>query len=104
MWNNPEFASFRLSRRQAIAAGIVAGLSTLFANRRNANAQRNTDPEAIGNPYDGISFPDGFTRSTTSIGDIELHHVTGGNPDAPVVLLWHGFLGNGYSSRKVYRF
>ena len=101
MWNNPEFASFRLSRRQAIAATIVASLSTLFANRRKANAQQNTDPEAISNPYDGISFPDGFTRGTTSVGDIKLHHVTGGNPDAPVVLLWHGFLGNGYSNRKV---
>ena len=88
------------TRRQAIIAGIVAGFSTLFANRRNVDAQ-NTDLEAVGNPYDGISFPDGFTRGTTSVGEIELHHVTGGNPNAPVVLLWHGFLGNGYSNRKV---
>ena len=91
----------RPTRRQAIAAGMVAGLSTLFANRRSVTAQQNNNSEAIGDPYDGISFPDGFVRGTTNIGDIELHHLTGGNSDAPVVLLWHGFLGNGYSARKV---
>ena len=91
----------RPTRRQAIAAGVVAGISTLFADRRNVTAQQNTVSEAIEDPYDGITFADGFTRGTTSIGDLELHHVTGGNPDAPVVLLWHGFLGNGYTNRKI---
>ena len=91
----------RPTRRQAIAAGILAGLSTLFANRRSVTAQKNTDSEAISDPYDGISFPEGFSRGTTSVGEIDLHHLTGGNPDAPVVLLWHGFLGNAYSGRKV---
>ena len=91
----------RPTRRQAITAGIFAGISTLFANRRNVTAQQTPNSEAVGDPYDGISFPDGFVRGTTSIGDIELHHVAGGNPDAPVALLWHGFLGNAYSNRKV---
>ena len=100
MWNNFKFASFRLSRRQAIAAGIAAG-GTLLANRTKVSAQQNADTGAVGDPYDGVEWSDGFTRSTTSVGDIELHHVTGGNPDAPVVLLWHGFLGNAYTGRKL---
>ena len=91
----------RPTRRQAIIAGIATSFSTLFANRMSATAQQNDNMGAIEDPYDGITFPDGFARGTTRIGDIELHHVTGGNPDAPVVLLWHGFLGNGYSNRKV---
>ena len=91
----------RPTRRQAIAAGIAAGISALFANRRNVTAQQTPNSEAIGDPYDGISFGDGFVRGTTSVGDIELHHVTGGNPNGPVVLLWHGFLGNAYSGRKM---
>ena len=91
----------RPTRRQAIVAGIVTGFSTLFANRLPVYAQHNDNTEAIDDPYDGVTWFDGFTRGTTSIGNIKLHHVTGGNPDAPVVLLWHGFLGNGYSNRKV---
>ena len=90
----------RPTRRQAIIAGIATGFSTLFANRMSAVAQ-NDDTGAIANPYMGITFPDNFTHGTTRIDDIELHHVTGGNEDAPVVLLWHGFLGNGYSCRKI---
>ena len=97
---NQIFKNIRPTRRQAIVTGIAAGFSTLFANRIKVAAQ-NTDIEAVEDPYDSITFADGFTRGTTSIGDIELHHVTGGNPNAPVVLLWHGFLGNGYSNRKV---
>ena len=91
----------RLTRRKAIAAGIFAGASTLLANRRNVVAQQNTNLGRVEDPYDGISFPQGFTRNTTSIGNIKLHYLAGGNPDAPVVLLWHGFLGNSYSNRKV---
>ena len=92
----------RLTRRQAIATSAVAGFGTLFSNRASAATQQNADAEAAGDPYDGIAWPNGFTRSTTNIGNgIELHHVTGSNPNAPVVLLWHGFLGNGYSCRKV---
>lgn len=89
----------RPTRRQAIVAGIVAGFGALFADRRNVAAQ-NAEP-AVGDLYDGIIWSDGYVRGNTSIGDIKLHHVTGGNPNAPVVLLWHGFLGNGYSWRKV---
>ena len=91
----------RPTRRQAIAAGITAGISTLFINRRSVSAQQTPNSETNGDPYDGISLPDGFTRGTTDIGEIELHHITGGNPDAPVVLLWHGFLGNAYTGRKL---
>ena len=91
----------RLTRRRAISTGIFAGFGTLFANRMSAVAQQKENRSAAGDPYDGIAFPDGFVRGTTSIGDITLHHVTGGNPDAPVVLLWHGFLGNSYSCRKM---
>ena len=91
----------RPTRRQAIVAGIVAGFATLFADHTNVTAQQNADLEAVEDPYDGIEFPNDFVRSTTNVGDIKLHHVAGGNPNAPVVLLWHGFLGNSYSARKV---
>ena len=91
----------RLTRRQAIIAGIVTGFGTLFANRMSATAQQNDNRSAIDDPYDGVNLPDGFVRGTTSIGDIELHQIAGGNPNAPVVLLWHGFLGNAYSCRKM---
>ena len=91
----------RPTRRQAIIAGIATGFGSLFANRMSATAQQNDNTGAIADPYEDITFADGFTRGTTRIGDIELHHVTGSNPNAPVVLLWHGFLGNGYSCRKV---
>ena len=92
--------NIRLKRRQAIVAGMFAGLGALFANRTKVSAQENT-AAVVDDPYDGVSWAEGFTRGTTSVGEIELHHVTGGNPDAPVVLLWHGFLGNSYSNRKV---
>ena len=99
--SNNRLLNIRPTRRQAIAAGIFAGASTLFANRTSVRAQQNDSAEAVKDPYDGVEFPNGFVRGTTSTGNIELHHVTGGNPDAPVVLLWHGFLGNVYSGRKV---
>ena len=98
---NQIFKNIRPTRRQAIIAGIVAGISTLFASRRNVTAQQTPNSEAVEDPYDSITFPNGFARNTTSVGDIELHYVTGGNPNASVVLLWHGFLGNAYSNRKV---
>lgn len=91
----------RLTRRQAIATGVATGFGALMANRVPAVAQQNADVQATGNPYDGITWPKGFVSSTTAVGDINLHHVTGGAPDAPVVLLWHGFLGNGYSYHKM---
>lgn len=91
----------RPTRRQAIIAGIFTGFGTLLANRMSANAQQNNNVLAIADPYEGVTLPDGFARGTTSIGNIELHHITGGNIDAPVVLLWHGFLGNAYSCRKM---
>ena len=91
----------RPTRRQAIATGVITSISTLLANGKSVTAQQDANSGVNRNPYDDVSFPEGFTRGTTNIGDIELHHVTGGNPDASAVLLWHGFLGNGYSNRKL---
>lgn len=43
----------------------------------------------------------GFTSETADVGGVRLHYRLGGDPDGPPVLLWHGFLGTGYSWRKV---
>lgn len=40
-----------------------------------------------------------LSSSTERVGDIDIHYVSGG--EGPVVLLWHGFLGNWASWRKV---
>ena len=89
----------RPTRRQAITAGIVASFGTLLANR--AFAQPEPSPEEPSSPYEGVAWPNGFGAGTTRVGDIDIHHVTGGNANGPIVLLWHGFLGNGYSWHKV---
>ena len=92
----------RPTRRQAIATGILTALGTLFASRKpTASAQQNAEVDATNSPYESIAWPDGFSAGTTLVGDIEIYHVTGGNPDGPTVLLWHGFLGNSYSWREV---
>jgi pimeloyl-ACP methyl ester carboxylesterase len=43
----------------------------------------------------------GFTSDAADIGGVRLHYRLGGDPDGPPVLLWHGFLGTGYTWRKV---
>jgi pimeloyl-ACP methyl ester carboxylesterase len=43
----------------------------------------------------------GFTRHTAIINGVRLHYLLGGNPSGTPVLLWHGFLGTGYSWHKV---
>ena len=86
MSNNFQF-NIRSTRRQAIVASIFARVSTLFTERTNVKAQENLNLKSVEDPYDGFDFPDGFVRDTTNIGEIELHHVTGGNLDAPVVSL-----------------
>jgi pimeloyl-ACP methyl ester carboxylesterase len=43
----------------------------------------------------------GFQSETTVVGGLRLHSWTGGDPNAPPVLLWHGFLGTGYTWHKV---
>jgi pimeloyl-ACP methyl ester carboxylesterase len=43
----------------------------------------------------------GFRSETTVVGGLRLHSWTGGDPNAPPVLLWHGFLGTGYTWHKV---
>ena len=96
------FSLLRPTRRQAIFTGVAASLGTLLTGHAStASAQSDASADAVGSPYDGIAWPDGFSSGTSRVGDIELHHVTGGNPNGPSVLLWHGFLGNGYSWRKV---
>ena len=67
----------RPTRRQAIIAGIATGFGTLFANRMPVNAQQKDNTKAIADPYEGVTFADGFSRGTTRIGDIELHHLYG---------------------------
>src|SRR5580704_16825843 len=46
------------------------------------------------------TIPD-FTSNTASIDGVRLHYFLGGNPSGTPVLLWHGFLGTGYSWHKV---
>lgn len=90
------------TKRQAIVSGITAGLGTLLASPLlSVIAQQNTDDDTDRNPYSNITWPEGFTPGFTSVNNLQLHHVTGGNPSGPNVLLWHGFLGNAYTWRKM---
>jgi pimeloyl-ACP methyl ester carboxylesterase len=43
----------------------------------------------------------GFDRKSTIVTGVRLHHWTGGDPDGPPVILWHGFLSTGYAWRDV---
>jgi pimeloyl-ACP methyl ester carboxylesterase len=43
----------------------------------------------------------GFRSETTVVGGLRLHSWIGGDPNAPPVLLWRGFLGAGYTWHKV---
>lgn len=43
----------------------------------------------------------GLSSSVTTVAGVRLHYWTGGDPDGPPVLLWHGFLETGYAWRKV---
>ena len=42
-----------------------------------------------------------FRSETAIVNGVRLHYRIGGNPDGMPVLLWHGFLGTGYSWHKV---
>ena len=42
-----------------------------------------------------------FRSETALVDDTRLHYWIGGNPHGRPVLLWHGFLGTGYSWHKV---
>ena len=44
---------------------------------------------------------DGFRSETVTVADVRLHYWIGGDPTGPPVILWHGFLGTGYSWRAV---
>lgn len=44
---------------------------------------------------------EGFQSHHADVDGTCLHYWVGGVPDGPPVLLWHGFLGTGYSWRKV---
>ncbi|MFT3866758.1 MAG: alpha/beta hydrolase [Solirubrobacterales bacterium] len=50
-----------------------------------------------------MPIPDieGFTSHHADVAGTRLHYWIGGVPDGPPVLLWHGFLGTGYTWRKV---
>lgn len=43
----------------------------------------------------------GFASHHATVGGTRLHYWVGGPSDGPPVLLWHGFLGTGYTWRKV---
>jgi pimeloyl-ACP methyl ester carboxylesterase len=42
-----------------------------------------------------------FESATALVGGVTLHYWLGGDPNGPPILLWHGFLGTGYSWHKV---
>src|ERR1700683_2588941 len=42
-----------------------------------------------------------FESATALVGGVTLHYWLGGDPNGMPVLLWHGFLGTGYSWHKV---
>ncbi len=49
----------------------------------------------------GVPSIEEFESRTAIIDGVELHYWIGGEPAGPPVLLWHGFLGTGFSWRKV---
>jgi pimeloyl-ACP methyl ester carboxylesterase len=50
---------------------------------------------------DSTQAMSGFTSEVVSIGKTRIHYWVGGDPNGQPVLLWHGFLSNGYAWRKV---
>ncbi len=42
-----------------------------------------------------------FDSEMACVDGVRLHYRVGGDPSGPPVLLWHGFLGTGYTWRKV---
>lgn len=43
----------------------------------------------------------GFSSRDAELDGVRIHYRLGGDPSGPPVLLWHGFLGTGYSWRRV---
>jgi len=43
----------------------------------------------------------GFVSKSATIAGIRLHYWTGGDPEGPPVILWHGFLSTAYAWREV---
>ena len=43
----------------------------------------------------------GFSNAFATVAGTRLHYWIGGDPEGTPVLLWHGFLGTGYSWRRV---
>ena len=68
---------------------------TLLLSRATTYAQELTIPPEL--RPENISPK--LSSQTATVNGVELHYVTGG--EGPVVLLWHGFLGNWASYRKV---
>jgi pimeloyl-ACP methyl ester carboxylesterase len=42
-----------------------------------------------------------FRSESASVNGVNLHYWIGGDPNGPPVLLWHGFLGTGYSWHRL---
>lgn len=64
---------------------------------------RNVDHVGVSVPNldQAISFFRNVRSETAVVNGVRLHYRIGGNPDGMPVLLWHGFLGTGYSWHKV---
>ena len=85
-----------LTRRTALAAVGATVAATSLLRGRPAAAQSASGPtERI----DPASISPELSEQTVRVGEIDIHVVSGGS--GPVVLLWHGFLGNWYSWHKV---
>lgn len=54
----------------------------------------------MGRTRPSVKIP-GFRGNTIRVNGIDLHYAVGGNPEGTPVLLWHGFLGTGYTWRRV---
>jgi pimeloyl-ACP methyl ester carboxylesterase len=43
----------------------------------------------------------GFRSESASVNGVSIHYWIGGDPNGPPMLLWHGFLGTGYSWHRL---
>ena len=80
-----------LDRRSLLAAAEA----TALAGPHRAAAQGTAPGAAV----DVATISPLLTESVVRVGEIDFHCVTGGT--GPIVLLWHGFLGNWYTWREV---
>jgi len=50
---------------------------------------------------ESIATISGFRSETIAVDGVRLHYWIGGDPGGQPVILWHGFLGSGYTWRRV---